>query len=71
MPAANNTATTTASHFVPSSTTLNDMIARAMAKCDADVEQAELRKEAESERSMYRTMEHEFTVRARIQRWGC
>ncbi len=70
MPNANNTARTTATHFVPSSTTLNDMIARAMAKCDADVEQAALRKEAEGERAMYRAMEHEFTVRARRPRWG-
>ena len=71
MPAANNTAITTATHFVPSSTTLNDMIARAMAKCDADIEQTALRKEAEAERTMARAMEHEFTVRARIKRWGC
>lgn len=70
MPAANNTARTTATHFVPSSSMLTDMISRAMSKCDADIEQTKLRAEAEGERAMYRAMEHEFTVRARRQRWG-
>ena len=71
MPAANNTATTTARHFIPSSTTLNDMIAHAMAKCDASIEQAALRKEAQIARDNVRAMDHEFTVRARRERWGC
>lgn len=75
MPNANNTATTTATHFVPSPTMLTSMIERAMAKCDADIEQtklrAEARAEAEIERQNVRRMDHEFTVRARRQRWGC
>ena len=71
MPNANNTARTTATHFVPSSTMLLSMIDRAMAKCDASIEQAALRKEAQIESDNVKAMDHEFTVRARIQRWGC
>ena len=71
MPNANNTARTIATHFVPSSTMLKSMIERAMAKCDADIEQTALRKEAQIERDNVKAMDHEFTVRARRERWGC
>jgi len=67
---ANNTAYTTATHFVPSSSMLNDMIARAMVACDADIEQVALRKVAEEERTMERVILHETEVRARRRRWG-
>lgn len=56
--------------FVPSSFALDAMIARAMAACDADVEQAKLAREAKRERDAERAWVHEVTVRARRARWG-
>lgn len=42
--------------FTPSSTTLLSMVAAAEAKCDGDIEQAKLRKEAAGERFACRLM---------------
>lgn len=51
--------------FVPSSTNLNGMLAAAMAKCDAGVEQAALKREAKAEARMARAIESEVIARRR------
>ena len=70
MPNANNTARTTATHFVPSSTMLLSMIDRAMAKCDASIEQAALRKEAQAEEQACKAWTAEAEAISRRRRWG-
>jgi hypothetical protein len=67
---ANTTATTTPTHFVPSSWHLEQQIAAAMAKCDSDVEQARLRKEARDLDREIKAQAHATAVRSRIKRWG-
>lgn len=61
----------TTTHFTPSSNDLMDMIRRAEAKCDADVEQSRLRKEAREEARMVRALTAEAEARGRRLRWGC
>lgn len=51
--------------FTPSSHALNDMIARAMARADADVEQARLRREKRQEDRIERNMLAEAEQRRR------
>lgn len=56
--------------FTPSGTDLDNMIASAMAKCDASVEQARLKREAREEARAARAWGAEVKARfyARIQR---
>jgi hypothetical protein len=56
--------------FVPSSNDLNDMIRRAMAKCDADVEQMRFRDERRTEARAIRAMTNEAKAIAQKNRWG-
>ena len=51
--------------FIPSSTTLQDMIDSAMRKCDASIEQAKLKKEAQAEARMERFL----IAQAAAMRW--
>jgi hypothetical protein len=51
--------------FIPSSTDLNDMVRRAMAKCDADVEQTRLREERRADLRMERA----WTAEAKAIAW--
>ena len=55
--------------FTPSSTDLDNMIAQAMRKCDADIEQTKLTKEARAdaraEKIMLRTAAAQAAQRAR------
>jgi hypothetical protein len=61
---------TRSSLIVPSSSSLMGQIARAMAKCDGDIEQAALRKEAEADRRMERHWTAEAQARSHRARWG-
>ena len=56
--------------FTPSSADLNNMIERAMQKCDGDIEQSNLRKEARAGQRMEKIMVAESVARSRIRRWG-
>jgi hypothetical protein len=56
--------------FIPSSSTLLAMIAVAEAKCDADREQARLRKAARAEQRMVRALTSAAIAASRKRRWG-
>jgi hypothetical protein len=56
--------------FIPSSSTLLAMIARAEAKCDADREQTILRNEAREIERAVRAATAEAVAKSRARRWG-
>jgi len=57
--------------FIPSNWRLNKMIESAMARCDADIEQAALAKEEREIRRMERALSAAAAARGRRARWGC